>query len=158
MARLSWLDRVPVGSARLALSGSLALAAAVATVALSEGDSLALGAVAAVLLPVGLGLLFLAAARRWGAMLLQILLRPDRETRNCMNAITQVLTRESTVAAPQSIPMIAATLRWSEENVVRTLGWLQASGDIVEDVDIESGRFSYSLMATPRDLHDRLHR
>jgi hypothetical protein len=105
----------------------------------------------AFLLPLGLGLVLLAALKVLGAR--EGAARgPDAGTLDHLAQLRDVLRG----AQRHTIPSLSRRLGWSESDVVRALGWLQHAGDVDEEIDMASGDFHYVLVARPHDLATRL--
>lgn len=77
----------------------------------------------------------------------------DPATIEYVERLRRVLTKAD---ARHTVEWIARNLGWPEQDVVRTLGWLQARGELREDLDITSGEFYYVVIPVPRDLSTRL--
>jgi hypothetical protein len=70
--------------------------------------------------------------------------------------VTELKSVIRAVDTRNTIEAIASKLGWPERDVVRTLGWLQARGELREELDGDSGDFYYVSVKMPRDLITRL--
>ena len=55
----------------------------------------------------------------------------------------------SVVARPgaaHTVESLARILEWSQADVVKSLGWLQARGELAEDIDLSTGQFVYAAI------------
>lgn len=81
----------------------------------------------------------------------QALLPPSAEdTELARTRGTRVAALLSTCTAPSTVEQIAQTLAWTEDAAVMGLRYLVGQGRAVEDLDVESGHWTYAL-ARPDD-------
>ncbi len=77
----------------------------------------------------------------------------NAETDEYVATLSQAIKESSTA---NTVEGIAGKLGWSEQDVARALGWLQARGELREELDTTSGEFYYVSVKVPRDLATRL--
>lgn len=147
---LSWL---PIPAAWLVALAAVALSVGGIRLAVTSGplDVERFVSRGAFLLPLGLGLVLLAALKALGPRLVASR-APDVHTLEHLAQLRDVLrgTERHTIRS------LSRQLGWSESDVLRALGWLRHDGDVEEDVDMTSGEFNYVLVARPQDLATRL--
>ncbi len=106
----------------------------------------------AILIPVGIGTVVLGVMRHYG-LPIRGTPAPDPSTREAVAAVSALIARSHSF---QTVDWIRAQLGWSEGDVVRALGWLRRRGELVEDVDVETGDYYYAFLKAPRDLTSRI--
>lgn len=156
-SRLAFLDRVPL-SPRVLVRIGIATAAVGVCVGIAILATHTWGAplvIGPLLLSLGggtavLGLLT-ARFRDGGPELTGI--SADPLTERYVDELRAVITTSN---VRNTVERLAHTLGWSQRDVVNTLGWLQARGELREELDVESGEFYYVAIRVARDLASRL--
>jgi hypothetical protein len=154
---LRWLSRIPLSPAALAVTG-------VATSVIGTVWALATHGPLGVdtyltrgffLIPLGIALCIAGALKRYASETGTVfaLQRADALTEASIDRVRALLVQPD---ATHTIEWIAHTLAWPPDDVVRTLGWLKAREELVEDVDATSGQFFYVAVSQPTDLDARL--
>lgn len=155
---LTILQRVPISPALLAAVavGMIVVGTTVNVVVGVLSDPFAALARGGVLAPLGVGVLGLALLKgflgtRQSAALVSGL-GDDGDARiAALRPLLQGQPEACTVAA------LAQSTGWSESTVVRVLALMRSRGEVVEELDLDSGQFYYTtLTLPPRDLNSRL--
>lgn len=161
-AGLRVLDRIPFSGRFLILAGlAMAAAGTVINLALRAWTD-PVGALTSggVLAPLGVGVLVLGVLREY------LRARPDVRHRAALGDAPDAhldrlreLLREP--GPHQTIPWITRATGWDEGAVLHALALLRSSGELLEEIDFDSGEFYYMaqptpLTASPANLDTRL--
>lgn len=156
------LDRIPFSPGTLVAIGlaAAAVGTAINLVLGAWNDPLGVLMRGGLLAPLGMGIMVLGAAKQY--------LRRKPETRHraalggnadrYLDTLRQLLGQ----AAPhQTIGWIRQRTGWAEADVVHALALLRTRGELLEEIDLESGEFYYvaqpqPLTLGPADLDTRL--
>lgn len=155
LALAAWLRPIPGTPALLAgIGGSLIAIGAIGAVTGGLSDPLAFVRHAVFLLPAGVTIAAVAAAKHWtrrpGAFA-AVMTHDGVEAR--IEQLSRVLARHDRT---HTVRGIARHLGWSETDVVRALAWLRERGALLEDFDVTTGEFYYAADPQPRDLDARI--
>jgi len=156
------LDRIPFSPRTLVMAGlAAAIAGTVVNVVLGAwNDPLGVLVRGGILFPLGISVVTLGAAKQY--------LRRKPETRHRAalgdnaDRYVDVLRKILAQASPQqTIGWIRQRTGWPEADVVHALALLRTRGELLEEIDLESGEFYYvaqpqPLTLGPADLDTRL--
>jgi hypothetical protein len=107
------------------------------------------------LIPIGAACCIAGALKRYATETGTALTtrRSDALTEASIERLRTLLTQPD---ATLTIEWIARALAWPSDDVVRTLGWLKARDELVEELDTSSGQYFYVAVSPPTNLDARL--
>lgn len=156
------LDHIPFSPRTLVMAGLAAvIAGTVVNVVLGAwNDPLGVLVRGGILAPLGVGIVMLGAAKQY------LRRKPEVRHRAALGAdadryldtLRQILAQPS---PQQTIGWIGQRTGWPEADVVHALALLRTRGELLEEIDLESGEFYYvaqpqPLTLGPADLDTRL--